>query len=271
MDNNNIEKIAELVGQAQVELIPDTHIPAMVVSNQNSVTGLEHLMATPLHYKAKLRTKYINQFTTYINNNKGAAVFISESRLAAEAIFDMGNIDEPEWGHNRAHLIMSQEAGFQSLNNHHGDKHNQEDIIDFIEDWQPNIAFYCDEKEISTKDAVNRIRRIKINQTSSAESNHGDFKKSTSAMESIEITAEKEESLPEYFTFTCSPYADMDEHSITCKLRAHTNGREIYLSYRISGLTALEKDLTDEFCKLIEEQLNTKSKVTIGSISYQGS
>lgn len=267
MDNNSLQQIVSLAHQAKVDL-SDQHIPALAISNSCDIKTLEHLLAAPKRYRAKLKTKFTKQFATYINANNGAKVFIDESRLEAESIFDMGDASNPEWGEHRAKLTLTKQQDYKAVTSNNASRMSQADFIDFIEDWENNIQFYSDGEEIHTKDAVNRIRRIKITGNAESSSNHGDFARSRSALESVEVASDGN-SLPDGFTFDCNPYVDMKIRTIYCKLRAHTSDGGIRLSYRITGLSQLEEQLTEEFCDLISEGLDDKSTVTIGSIDYQ--
>lgn len=266
MDANLVSEIVALAQQSMVH--EETYVPAMVLSEKCEIKSLEHLLSAPAHFRATLGTRFTDQFTSYVNENltDNTHVFVDSESLSATAIFDMGDQGEPMWGHHRATVKITQEPEYKAVISNNTTPMTQVDLVNFVEDWSSNIQFYAGDDLLDLKDAINRIRRIKVNVNNESTSTQGDFNQSRSALENIEVQSDGN-TLPDGFKFTCKPYEDLPEKTINCKLRAHT-GEKLQLSYRIVGASALDKELTNDFCFLIASELKDAT-VTIGTMTYQ--
>ena len=240
----------------------------MVISDAASVATLEHLLPQPTHFRAQFETGIVDEFVGYINKFKGADIFIDHDKLEADAIFDMGDPVDPEWGHHRAIIKLSKTSDYIALVRGDKARLSQQDMIDFIEDWAENFQFYkADKTKISTANAIALFRKVTIKVNAESTTSQGDFSGIVSAMEGIEINSDGD-TLPAFFDFNFVTIVGFDERLVRCGIRAHADTKPT-LSYRAIGLDKLTQDIAKEFSDRIATSLGKESAITIGTILYQ--
>lgn len=268
MDKQDIQTLLGLAGSV-LDRDLQTHIPTAIISKETSLESLEKYEAAPLFYRAKLATKFIEQFLNYTREQGPSHVFIDEEQFGAVAFFDLGTPTEPKWGHHKAFLSIHKEPAYRALLSNADVRLEQQELIDFIEDWMENIQFHdVDGEEISSTDAIKNIRRLKIKVNGESNQDQGNYAQSRSTLEEVELQA-GDQPPPAYFIFSCTPYPGLGLRDFVCSLRANAQKDGFTLTYRIIKQSAIEHEIVQEFCKTISDGLTEDHKVTIGTFVYQ--
>lgn len=268
LDKSALEKIQELVS-AQQPIETDT--PTAIIAGNNNIASLEKYMQHPNRFVSEFSTHAINEFIAYStkNNNIDTITYVDTDRATAVSIFDHGTPEQPEWGGHKAHLKLKQTPAYESLLLNDKKHFDQQELIDFLTDWEEHVALYEENDSIiPIKEALNRIRRVKINKSSSAELEQGDFKSEHSAMESIEISSGQDK-LPAYFVFTTPPHDGFSEYSFTCGLRASTNGSELSIFFRIKSLESRKLEIGNELKAIITRNITDDTKIYLGTVNHR--
>lgn len=267
MDKSAIQQIqnlavAALAGEGAFQ---HTDVPVVLVPQGFEIASLEKYGALPTRHKETFSTKYIGEFFLYASENASSkpTVFIDESSMRATAIFDRSTPDQPKWQHHTSALRLENTPALQALLNQNGRPFTQQDLIDFAQDWNEHITFYHGHDELDFDDAIARIRRLKVTNSTTAESVRGDFKANVSVIEQIEIDAAGAP-LPSHFTFVTEPHLQFDQRIYTGQLRALGDENKPQLKYRLIGLPAIEQSIAEEFKKRINDAMN--AFIFIGTI-----
>jgi uncharacterized protein YfdQ (DUF2303 family) len=144
------------------------------------------------------------------------------------------------------------------------------ELIDFIEDWSPNVAFFSADKGVSTSSAISAIRKMAVNTKSESINESGDFNASLSSFDQIEVSA-KVGIMPDRFEFRCSPYDALSERPFECRIRATTDEKKVSLKFRIIGIDRVQNEIAIELGnRLMQELTISSSKIHLGDMKYQG-
>lgn len=269
MDKTGVYAIRDMATNEQANYQLNTFdnlVPAVIIPDGHKLTNLEKLAAAPTRFRGEFRTRYIEEFINYVNENGtlNTGIFIDPENDYAKAILNMGHEDIPQWGDHLATLNLTKTPEFLKLIINAGKILSQQELIDFAEDWQPNIEFIGNEEEtLGFKESINAIRRLTVSATQSNESITGNFNASQSSLDAIEVKAAGAV-LPYGFIFTCIPYESFNEAVCLCQLRALTDGKTVNLKYRIMVLDSLINKIGIEFKELL------KKSITIGAGFYNG-
>ena len=275
MDRTAIEAISGLaVAQAQTNTLQGTD--AVIVPEKYELKSLEQFRAVPFQFRGKFKTTILNEFTDYVINHgsESTAVYIDNLSFNASAIIDQGNHIEPQWGKHRATLQLTKTPEYKAFLESENYRFTQQDFIEFLEDWKPNILFVIDDVAQPASDfdkMIKVLRRVKVDAISTREQAVSNHAQSRSALESVEIKAGADQ-LPTAIIFTCQPYEDFLRVQFTCPIRSTSNDKGIVFAYRINQLEATKDLIAEEFRVKIAKTFYEKApaiKIHIGTMDYQ--
>lgn len=245
-----------------------TDIPAVIIPENSKVASLDHLLDAPTRFKSKFATHVLADFIAYCNKNQtaDAHTYIDADNSKALTIFDHGTKEATAWRDHTASVELRKRPAYDALLSKEDNRLSQLDLIDFSSDWEESIQFYdTDDERVEFKTALNRIRRLTINKTASAEFEEGDFKSNKSAMESVEIKS-GQDTLPAYFVFKTAPHENFNEISFKCQLRSSSNNESIQLMFRIIGLEVMKEAIANEFKSKITDEMEA-AIIYLGTVS----
>lgn len=276
MDNTAIKAITDLaLSQAANDAISGKGIDAVVISKDQQLQSLEHLNAVPDLFRGKFSTSVLDEFNAYINKHgyPDTAVFIDQDNMTAHSIIDMGDHADPQWGKHRAGIGLINTPAYNALLVSSDRTLQQQDFIDFAEDWQDNILFYFGDEAVTGpaafKKIIQTLRRLKVSANASTEQTVGNFSATRSAMESIEIKAGQDE-LPTGFIFTATPHDGFEKVAFDCQLRAVNDDKNVKLKYRIGQLDLHKEQIANAFRDKIKAGITKEGvSIFIGNMSYQ--
>lgn len=246
--------------------------PTALLPNGYQLTALEQYQPQPDRFCGTFATRIIGEFINYINDHADShsSVFIDPASMAATAILDMGDKDEPHWGQHKTSLTLKSLPDFASLVANNDHVFTQQGFIDFAEDWEVNLLFFNDARNaMDFKQAINAIRRITVNATSSQDSEVNQFNRQHSSMDAIEVSS-KNAVLPTGFSFSFIPYDGFDRAEFVCQLRPVTNNKVPELKYRIVGLDNEINRLAEQFKTILHKAI-TDDDISLytGTMAYQ--
>ena len=269
-----IERIEELTTSAN-HLTLDSEIPLVSLPGGNTLHSLERYMESPARFRGSFLTGSLEDFLDYVGRHEelDAAVYVSPEAMSAAAILDQGDSCAPGWGEHTARLEMVPSPASKALLKFTQAPHNQQEMIDFIEDWAPAITMleqYGGDEEIPTLEAINTIRRIDTKAVREVGQVQGDFNQGRSALEQIEVNS-RGRSLPGGLIFTCAPYPELAERTFRCRIYARTGADEVSLGCRIVGMEEQRELISKELVSLIIESEKSSVPVLRGVMQYQKS
>lgn len=268
MDSTAIEAIIDLTAN-QTQAVDKTFIPTVVIPDSANIHSLEKYQQNPTHFICCFSTAYLDAFIDYTTNNmrSDSVIYLDSNTGSAVAIFDNGTPEHPGWGYHQARVELKRTAAYNTLLELDNVPLSQLDIIDFCMDWEANITFYdSEDKAITFKSAINRIRRLTATSKVVDQQQQDSFKSSRSAMEFIEINAGNEEQ-PAYFQLTIPPYDDFEPRVFKGRFRCLKED-DIKLKYRLSFIERIKECIADEFKTLINSNL-PEITIYLGSVKHQ--
>jgi uncharacterized protein YfdQ (DUF2303 family) len=276
MDSSAIDAIRDLTAAERANNVISDHpavsIPLAIVPDSHKLLDLEKYTEQPARFRGLFGTLLIQEFISYINENGSSStgIFVNPEEAQAQAIINMGYIDLPQWGDHKAALNLKKSPEFGALLSYRNSKMNQQEFIDFAEDWSENIQF-IDEQHINIdfKTAINAIRRLTVSATQNSESNVGNFSASQSSLDAIEVKAAG--TTPPYaFIFRFTPYDSFTQRTLVCQIRALTDCKAVNLKYRITGLDQHIDSIGQEFKALLNASITVDGIVFYtGTMQYQ--
>ncbi|MCB5311948.1 YfdQ family protein [Yersinia intermedia] len=220
-----------------------------------SVKSLEQFQVERYRFRGAMETSNIDEFVKYSSGYAGDGVrcFIDADEMRAQTIFNIGTLLNPGHADNTASLSLKKTAPFRELLNIDGRKQAQKELAEWLEDYREFLlAFDADGVVLDIKKAVGAVRRITIEQTSSADHEDQDFSAKRSVMESVE--AKSKDVMPAAFEFKCVPYEGLGERRFKLRYSILTGGNVPVLVLRIVQLEAEEEKIAVEFLELLTDK-----------------
>ncbi|EKN6012577.1 DUF2303 family protein [Yersinia enterocolitica] len=217
-----------------------------------AVKSLEQFQLERYRFRGAMETSNIDEFVKYSSGYAGDGVrcFIDADEMRAQTIFNIGTLLNPGHADNTASLSLKKTAPFRELLNIDGRKQSQKELAEWLEDYREFLlAFDADGVVLDIKKAVGAVRRITIEQTSSADHEDQDFSAKRSVMESVE--AKSKDVMPAAFEFKCIPYEGLGERRFKLRYSILTGGNAPVLVLRIVQLEAEEEKIAVEFLELL--------------------
>jgi uncharacterized protein YfdQ (DUF2303 family) len=270
MDATAIQAISDLSINSQ--LSAELHRDLAIVPKSADLKSLEQFNLKPTFFRGTFTSTTVNEFIAYINDNASAdsAVFIDAENMRAKAIVDFGTSDTPLWGKHRALADLTKTPAYAAVLNQNDRIHNQQELIDFCEDWEEHVHFFDETGAgMDFKKTINTLRRVKVNAKANAEQEVGNYSGSRSTLEQVEIKAGADE-LPAGFAFEVIPYDEFNPIVLTCQLRATHKDGNVTFKYRINQLQAKQLQIADEFKQTIKNRVTVDSlAIYLGEMAYQ--
>lgn len=187
-------------------------LPFIALPSNVETKDIEHLLPHPIHFKGHFNTLDINEFIDYVTDQGEASVFVSPDSMAANAIFNLGDPDQPEHRFHQSNVKLEPTDEFNALMQIHNSGLSVKSFIEWLEEWHPHLEAYKKEAKIGVKcesidlnHALVAIRNITTKVKAEVTNKIEDFSESNSAFASIDIDNEKGQ-LPAYIDFTCVPF-----------------------------------------------------------------
>ncbi|CQH51247.1 YfdQ family protein [Yersinia enterocolitica] len=253
LDSSAITEIRDMVLTSIIERqLAGTDCDTIALPASVSVKSLEQFNLERYRFRGAMETSNIDEFVKYSSGYAGDGVrcFIDADEMRAQTIFNIGTLRNPGHADNTASLSLKKTAPFRELLNIDGRKQTQKELAEWLEDYREFLlAFDADGVVLDIKKAVGAVRRITIEQTSSADHEDQDFSAKRSVMESVE--AKSKDVMPAAFEFKCIPYEGLGERRFKLRYSILTGGNVPVLVLRIVQLEAEEEKIAVEFLELL--------------------
>ena len=216
--NNNISlETINAIGDAHLsnELnaqFEESGFHAVALTKGISLESTERFLKNPPKFKAKFKTSTIEEFAAYSNDQKESTVFIDNDIMFAEAIFDIGEPNQPANRLHTAEIRLKRSADYQTLLSVNDTKKTQKELVAWLEEHHSLLKALGKEQEmgrgapeIGLAKAIHAIRNINIKSKVEAGNKIDDFSESNSVLGSISVDNDNN-AIPSYIDFTCVPF-----------------------------------------------------------------
>jgi uncharacterized protein YfdQ (DUF2303 family) len=270
MDKSAINQIQESAGVNKVaEMLKAEGIGGLIVSTDTvGFKDLEKFMPTARHFRLSFATNQISEFEGYVEKNisDDTQIFIDESNLSAECIFDLGTPAKPLHKNHSAKLILKKTAVYRAILDIEERQCDQQTIAEFLEDWKSEIhSIDTNGGEVMTVgQAASSVRNLTIEQAREINSKVDNFGYEASAMERIE--AKNKDALPSTINFKISTHQGLNKRDITLRLSILTGMDKPKIKLRIVGEETISEEIAEEFKDILNGSLAEKATIYIGTI-----
>ncbi len=269
LDASAISQVRELVlGQQVNERLSGVFLDAVAVPEGVKVQSLEGFAKGRFRFRGALSTTSIEDFARYSKelSASGTSCFIDADNMKAVTVLNLGTLTEPGHADNTAQVQLKKTAPYSALLAINGDRNNQKELAEWIEDWADNLlGFDANGEVITAKKAAAALRKITIEASQSSDFEDNDFSGKRSLMESVE--AKTKDIMPVAFEFKCVPFEGLVERPFKLRLSIITGDRPV-LVLRVSQLEAVQEQIAVEFRDLLVEKFaDSGVKTFIGNFS----
>lgn len=185
--------------------------------------------------------------------------------MRACAVLDLGTQEQPGHAENTAELKPTKTAAYDALLQLNGRPRTQQDLAEFIEDWNgiAVMQFFRDEQEVTLPRTLAAIRSITIESARKVDSEVQQLSANRTAFESVQATSFVP--IPTLIYCTTKPYADLEERTFVLRLSIITNDKAPLLVLRIQNLEAHTESMGKELAGLVHTAIQGAMPVLLGS------
>ncbi|HET6631561.1 MAG TPA: DUF2303 family protein [Rhodanobacteraceae bacterium] len=276
MDSSAIQLIQDTAIEAAKANRLDTDTPAFITPD-GRVVPLEFLQGGRSRFRGRFQTSAIEDFVAYVRANQPDSLatlpaFVDIDAMAALAYFNLGSAASPGHADWTAQLTLKASAPFAALKAVDGKQLSQKQLGEFLEDWAEHIQPHdADGEYITVKDAVQRVRKVKVKATAEATHAVGNYANSRSAMEDVEASSSAGQALPESFDFSCVPYQGLTTHLATLRPSLLTSGegdnaKPVFV-LRWAQREAVIEAIAENFKAVLASRLEGGATLTLGTFT----
>lgn len=266
----NAEAIKELAQAQAITAAADT-IDAkadsvVALPNDFGLHDLEKYLLTRRRARGTMNTGVIADFASYAAKHAepGACVFVDQKEMAATAVLNLGEPEQPGHADNLAIFRAKATAAYAALVNVTGGRHlTQQAVAEFLEDWAPIIGCSRDGESIPVPKAVAAVRKITIEGLRRMENSEQQLSASRSAFEKIEATST--EPLPTSIQMTAEPYIGLSERNFTLRLGIITGDKAPTITLRIVNAEKHAEEMAAELATVVNGAIGSAMQVVVGT------
>lgn len=264
MDKSAIQMLQQTAIDAdRLRIPPELDKRLIALPNDYNLHDLEAYHPERAQFRGTFDTQSIADFVAYVRA-RGGEGYIDADRHQATVFFDLGTKDNPGHARHRANLTLNKTAAYHALLQACGTKLDQRTLVDWLEDWSPNLlAFAQDGAHITLSNAVAAVRQVTIASKKETENTEGDFNAARSTLEEVE--ARSRLGLPAAFTFECEPYLGLPSRVFRLRLGVLTSHDKPTLTLRIVQKEAQDEAIAQDFKRVLIEEIGDKAPLTIGT------
>ncbi|EGQ7752039.1 DUF2303 family protein [Vibrio parahaemolyticus] len=259
------ESIQELVNKGSVpEFIKaieakNTLSQLILVPDNCSLKDLEQYQEHRNNLRGEFNTISITEFAKYAKDHQleGSKTFIDADSMKAKTIFDVGTNDKAGHQLHKASVSLKRTAPFKALLNIDGERMEQRDMAEFLEDWKDYIsAFDSNGEQIEMFKAIAAVRELDFEHTRGSNRQVSDFSQSQSEYERIATKTREDLVLPAAFVFTCEPYSGLGDFRFELRLSIIRNE---LLTLRIKRMEEIQEQMAEKFLEVVKEEFANQS------------
>ncbi|MCS2162994.1 DUF2303 family protein [Scandinavium sp. H11S7] len=261
LDSSAIQQVKDLVLSGyHLDDVQGLACPTAILPENTVVASLEKFSLERFRFRGAMDTTSIDDFVRYsagyAKPEEKARCFIDAENMRASSIFNIGTLDNPGHADNVSTIQLKKTAPFRALLAINGDRLNQKQIAEWLEDWSDFLtAFDANGETMSIAQAAQAVRRVNIKQVSESAHEDEDFSGKKSLMESVE--ASSKDVMPVAFEFKCVPYEGLTERRFSLRNSLLKSGEPMFV-LRVVQLEAQEEAIANEFRDLLIEKFDGK-------------
>lgn len=261
--------IKEINNQATAKALNE-HIASrggvVVVPKDHDIHDLLKMDGERRYFRGVFNTKSLKSFIEYVNDQsqstESAELFLDKERMEAVAIFDLKDNDgTPRTAEHRAKFEAQHTPEYRAINALLGARQlDQRDLVDFAEEWGDVFNFFDTHgNPVGLKTAINSMRNMKVNASSSSESSVSDMAQSKSRTANIE--AKGKDVTIGGFTAEIRLYEELAVEVVKVKFRLHAAGDDITVTARLMNQDRMIEAIATDLAARIAADATLKTYI----------
>lgn len=281
MDQQALKLIQETALNAEGMRKILTHKPVAALPNDYILHDLEPYEQYRSQFRGIFSTNAIAALAFYIEAEKikqsangGEPLvfpgFVDVDAMAARVFFDLNVIDaygKFQAGHalHQAILQLKKTAEHAAVLRANGSQFTQADLIEWLEDWHPNVFSLADEQgqPVTPVSAIAAIRRLEITTKSNSSHTTEALRAERTALEQVEARGAGQ--LPTRIVFNCVPYPGLPRRDFPIRLSVITSHDKPRLVLRIVNLEAIAEAIAEDFRTALAAAIGGAATLTLGT------
>lgn len=243
-----------------------TNTPTAIVPDSSTVIDLERFQLHRSRFRGTYSTHSLVDFGAYVVERAApdARGFIDQDAMSCVVLFNLGTPEQPGHADDRAVLRLKASAAFAAVQAVCGQSLAQKAMSDWIEDWNQHLSATDESGAVmSIAKAIAAVRTITVKASSESDHAVSETRASRSTMDAIE--ASSKETLPAWLDFKVIPFEGLGDQVIRLRMSVITSGTQPVLKLRWLGEEAQREEIAQEFKKVLEIQVGTSSKLSLGN------
>lgn len=245
----------------------DVNKAAIALPAHFTVHDIEKLLPNRRRMRGSMTTTSLAHFVEFATDHadaEQAACFIDAETMKAQAVLNLGSVDGPGHCDFTASLTLEKSAEFTGLLGIHGNNKNQQQVAEWMEDWEANItALNAAGDVIDLKAAIAAVRKISIEANRKVGTEVKNLSSERSMLETI--NADTDANRPHFLDFKCTPYKEMDEMVFPLRLSIITGEKDPVLRLHVRRFDLLKERIAETFADKLTAAL--ESSEPLGAIT----
>lgn len=275
MEQAAVKQISELAiaAQGKMPIKVSENASIAIVPESFQLHSTERFNPQRDRFRGQHTTSSIESFSEYVKfrnpqEDVNLQTFIdTDDGLRAKTFFNLGDEIDPGHGDDTAILSLERKAEFHKALQVNGRRLDQQQLIDFVDDWAEFLEAHNESGQIDLDKAIRALRKVKITKGSELDSQVRDFGHQVSAMEKLEATG-VDENLPHFFLLNTECFHGLNLRQVKLSLRISANNDSAPgFILRVVGEEALTEALAAEFKDLLTEKLADQGQIFNGTFS----
>ncbi|CAN7393841.1 DUF2303 family protein [Pseudoxanthomonas sp. LjRoot143] len=282
MDAQAISLIQKTAVDAEGNRMPPTFRPTIALPNDYLLHDLEQYQFHRSHFRGTFSTSSLEAFADYTKREAARADeskapgpapgFVDVDSMSARIFFDLlvkdaDEVTQPGHALHAAVLSLKKTAEHAAVLQVNGRQLKQVDLIEWLEDWQPNIVALADEAgaAVALPAALAAIRRLEIASKTNTTHTTEALRAERTAMEQVEARGAGQ--LPTRIVFRCIPYPGLPARDFPLRVAVITSHDKPMLALRIVNLEAITEAIAEDFRKALAEGIGDAATLTLGTFN----
>lgn len=267
MDNEALKTILANAIAAAGKMIDTECSHAVIVPDGYHIENLELMHDYRDRFAGHFFTRSLHDFASYLEHHWQDAeptppIFIDPANMSATVFFDLGTLAEAGHCVDSATLSLIATAAYTKLCSLLDNNLTQLQLLDWLEDWAPNLLAYSGDDTMTMGAAIAALRKIKLSELRISEAVIKPLYSSQSTLDEVE--ASTADTMPTDFVLLASPYEGLPVEEIKVSLvYANTGGLHFKLKWR--GMESQREEIAKGFRSSLSDALNNKFPLLIGS------
>ena len=282
MDAQALSLIQKTAVDAEGQRAIDSHKPVAVLPVDYTLHDLEPYQLHRSQFRGVFSTSSLEAFADYTKHQLAhpgphqadgkLSGFVDVDSMSARVIFDLlvkddDEVTQPGHALHAAVLSLKKTAEHSAVLQVNGRQLKQVDLIEWLEDWQPNIVTLADEAgaAVALPSAIAAIRRLEIQTKTNTSHTTEALRAERTALEQVEARGAGQ--LPIRIVFRCVPYPGLPARDFPLRVSVITSHDKPMLALRIVNLEAITEAIAEDFRKALAEGIGEAATLTLGTFN----